>query len=34
MNNQDLNNIEIEILFDENLPSDVSLASCCCCSSN
>lgn len=34
MDNQELNAIEIEILFDENLPSDVSLASCCCCSSN
>ena len=34
MNNLDQNQIEIEILFDENLPSDVSLASCCCCSSN
>ena len=26
--------IEIEIIFDENLPSEVSLASCCCCSSS
>jgi hypothetical protein len=34
MEKQELNAIEIEILFDEDLPSEVSLASCCCCSSN
>ena len=34
MENQAQNVIDIEILFDENLPSEVSLASCCCCSSS
>lgn len=34
MENQAQNYIDIEILFDEELPSEVSLASCCCCSSN
>ncbi len=26
--------VEVELLFDEELPSEVSLASCCCCCSN
>ena len=34
MENQELNNIDVEIIFDEDLPFEVSLASCCCCSSN
>ena len=34
MENMEQENIQIELIFDENLPSEVSLASCCCCSSN
>lgn len=29
-----MNDLKIEILFDDNLQQDVSLASCCCCCSN
>jgi len=34
MENVQQEDVTIELIFDENLPSEVSLASCCCCSSN
>lgn len=34
MKNLEQDLMQVELLFDEDLPSDVSLASCCCCCSN
>lgn len=34
MDKMENQSFEIEVIFDEDLPSEVSLASCCCCSSS